>query len=233
MRPVSVVIADDQDLVRAGLGAILATEPGIQVVGMADDGGMAAELARRHNADVLLMDIQMPGTDGLAGLRRIVREGLPTRVLMLTMFDLDEYVYAALRGGASGFLLKTTPPDQLIRAVFDSHAGLVLFAPTVTRRLVESFVARPPAVDGVPHVLRSLTPRELDVFSALAKGLSNAEIGGELYMGETTVKTHVTRILAKLGLRDRVQAVVLAYECGLREAGSDGQAQTGSGRGQV
>ncbi len=222
MNPTTVVIADDQDLIRAGLQAILSTAPGIEVVGVAHDGGMAAALARRHRADVVLMDIQMPGVDGLEGLARVAKDGLATKVLMLTMFDLDEYVYAALRAGASGFLLKTTPPDALIRAILACHAGEVLFAPTVTRRLVESFVARAPAVEGIPTVLRTLTPRELDVFAALASGLSNAEIGAELYLGETTVKTHITRILAKLGLRDRVQAVVLAYECGLRQVGTMG-----------
>ncbi|MDO5751544.1 response regulator transcription factor [Arthrobacter sp.] len=222
MTPITVVIADDQDLIRAGLQAILATAPGIEVVGVAHDGGMAAALAKRHRADVVLMDIQMPGVDGLEGLARITKEGLSSKVLMLTMFDLDEYVYASLRAGASGFLLKTTPPDALIRAILACHSGEVLFAPSVTRRLVESFVARAPAVEGIPVVLRNLTPRELDVFTALARGLSNSEIGAELYLGETTVKTHVTRILAKLGLRDRVQAVVLAYECGLRQVGTGG-----------
>ena len=170
MNPTTVVIADDQDLIRAGLQAILSTAPGIEVVGVAHDGGMAAALARRHRADVVLMDIQMPGVDGLEGLARVAKDGLATKVLMLTMFDLDEYVYAALRAGASGFLLKTTPPDALIRAILACHAGEVLFAPTVTRRLVESFVARAPAVEGIPTVLRTLTPRELDVFAALASG---------------------------------------------------------------
>ncbi|NVM94072.1 response regulator [Arthrobacter wenxiniae] len=220
MGAVKVVVADDQDLIRAGLGAILATAPGLEVVGLAHDGGTAAALARHHSADMVLMDIQMPGVDGLEGLARIAAAGLATRVLMLTMFDLDEYVYAALRTGASGFLLKTTPPAELIRSIFACHAGDVLFAPEVTRKLVESYVARPPAVAGVPVELAALTSRELDVFRSLARGLSNAEIGARLYLGEPTVKTHVTRILAKLGLRDRVQAVVLAYECGLRQAGA-------------
>lgn len=229
MTPIRVVIADDQDLIRAGLQAILATDPELVVVGVAQDGEMAADMARHHNADVVLMDIQMPGVDGLAGLARIARAGLASKVLMLTMFDLDEYVYAALRAGASGFLLKTTPPDALIQAIHACHVGQVLFAPTVTQRLIESFVSRPPAVAGVPQALQSLTPRELDVFASLARGLSNAEIGADLYLGETTVKTHVTRILAKLGLRDRVQAVVLAYECGLRQVGHPGEGPGVSG----
>lgn len=220
MGAVKVVVADDQDLIRAGLEAILATAPGLEVVGVAPDGGTAAGLARRHGADVVLMDIQMPGVDGLEGLARITAAGLPTKVLMLTMFDLDEYVYAALRAGASGFLLKTMPPAELVRSIFACHAGDVLFAPEVTRKLVESYLSRPPAAAGVPAELASLTARELDVFRSLARGRSNAEIGTELYLGEPTVKTHVTRILAKLGLRDRVQAVVLAYECGLRQTGA-------------
>lgn len=227
MTTIDVVIADDQDLVRAGLQAILSTEPELSVVGMAGDGAEAAELARRHNADVVLMDIQMPGTDGLEGLARIAAAGLGSKVLMLTMFDLDEYVYEALRAGASGFLLKTTAPTELIRSIFACHAGDLLFAPEVTRRLIESYVARPPAVRGVPPVLGCLTARELDVFAGLARGLSNAEVGAGLYLGETTVKTHVTRILAKLGLRDRVQAVVLAYECGFRQPGGEAGAEAG------
>jgi len=212
--PIRVLIADDQHLIRGGLRAIIDAERDLRVVGEAADGASAARQAVTSRADVVLMDVQMPGVDGIEGVR-LVREARPeARVLMLTMFDLDEYVLAALRAGASGFLLKTTPPADLAGAIRASRDGGMLFAPSVTRRLVESYVNQPPPVDGVPEQLASLTARELEVFQAIARGLSNAEIGGQLYMGEATVKTHVTRILAKLGLRDRVQAVVLAYDCG-------------------
>ena len=163
----------------------------------------------------------------------MVREGNASKVLILTKFDLDEYVYAALRAGASGFLFKTTAPATLISAIFAAHAGEVRFAPSVTRRLVESFAARPPALKGIPKVLHPLTPRELDVFAELAQGLSNAEIGTTLFLGETTVKTHVTRVLANLGLRESVQAVVLAYECGLREADVSGDEPQHSPKGAL
>jgi DNA-binding NarL/FixJ family response regulator len=212
---IRVVIADDQDLIRAGLAGILSAEVDIEVVGQASNGLEAATVARETSAAVVLMDVQMPGIDGVAGIRAVAAARPETRVLMLTTFDLDEYVFGALREGASGFLLKTTPPDELVAAIRAVHSGDMLFAPTVTRRLVEAYVRRPPSSAGVPEVLAPLTERELDVFRAIAKGLSNAEIGAELFLGEATVKTHVTRILSKLGLRDRVQAVVLAYECGL------------------
>jgi len=216
----SVVIADDQDLVRGGLRAILSAARDLVVVGEAGDGGEAARVAAEHDADVVLMDVQMPGVDGLEGARRVVAAGGRARVLMLTTFDLDEYVFEALRGGASGFLLKTTPPDELGEAIRACHAGEMLFAPTVTRRLVEAYVRTPPPSGQLDEGLRRPTERELDVLRALARGLSNAEIARELYLGEATVKTHVTRILAKLGLRDRVQAVVLAYESGLVRPGT-------------
>jgi DNA-binding NarL/FixJ family response regulator len=212
--PIRVLIADDQHLIRGGLRAIIDAEPDLQVVGEASDGAAAAREAVASRADVVLMDVQMPGTDGIEGVRLVIEARPEARVLMLTMFDLDEYVLGALRAGASGFLLKTTPPAELIAAIRASRGGGMLFAPSVTRRLVESYVKQPPTVDGVPEQLAGLTTRELEVFQAIARGLSNAEIGGQLYMGEATVKTHVTRILAKLGLRDRVQAVVLAYDCG-------------------
>jgi DNA-binding NarL/FixJ family response regulator len=212
---IRVVIADDQDLVRAGIAAILSAHDDLEVVGEASDGAAAARTARDAQADVVLMDVQMPGTDGITGAREVATARPEAKVLMLTMFDLDEHVFGALQAGASGFLLKTTAPDDLVAAVRAVHSGELLFAPSVTRRLVEAYVRRPPTSGALPAVLAPLTERELDVFRAIARGWSNAEIGARLYLGEATVKTHVTRILAKLGLRDRVQAVVLAYECGL------------------
>lgn len=218
--PVRVVIADDQDLVRAGLRAILDSDPGIEVVAEASDGAQAAQSAAAHRADIVLMDVQMPGTDGLSGVEAVAAARAATRVVMLTMYDVDDYVARALRAGAWGFLLKTTPPEQLTAAIRDVHAGHRVFSPSVTDRLVQSFVSHPNPGDGTPEVLRSLTDRELEVFDAIAQGLSNAEISALLFLSEATVKTYVTRILAKLGLRDRVQAVVLAYECG--RAGGQG-----------
>ncbi len=215
MSAIRVVVADDQDLVRGGLCAILGTVDDIEVVAEAASGAAAATAAAVHLADVVLMDVQMPGSDGIQGTQAVLRARPQCRVLVLTMFDLDEYVFGALRAGASGFLLKTTPPEALATAIRACAAGEQLFSPTVVRRLVAAYVRRPPPTDGVPPQLTGLTDRELDVLRALARGLSNAEIAGSLHLGETTVKTHVTRILAKLGLRDRVQAVVLAYECGL------------------
>ncbi|MGO4690571.1 response regulator [Glaciibacter sp. 2TAF33] len=212
---IRVVIADDQDLVRGGLAAILAVEPDLAIVGEASEGAQAARVAASVAADIVLMDVQMPGSDGIEGVRMLASVRPQARALMLTTFDLDEYIFAALRAGASGFLLKTTPPAELAAAIRASHSGELLFAPSVTRRLVEAYVRRRPVSAGVPAELAGLTARELEVFGAVARGWSNAEIGAELFMGEATVKTHVTRILAKLALRDRVQAVVLAYECGL------------------
>jgi DNA-binding NarL/FixJ family response regulator len=213
--PVRVLLVDDHDLLRAGLSAILGVA-GLEVVGEAATGPAAVDAARRLGPDVVLMDIEMPGGDGLTATRQILAECPETRVLMLTTFDLDDYVFQALRAGASGFLLKTTPPPKLVEAVQACAAGETPLAPSVTRRLVDSYVQRAPAPpDGqLPPALRGLTPRELEVLQALARGLSNVEIGAELYMAEPTVKAHVTRILAKLGLRDRVQAVVLAHETG-------------------
>lgn len=215
---IRVVIADDQDLIRGGIAAILSAEADLDVVGEADSGPAAARVARQTRADVVLMDVQMPGGDGVEGVATVAAARPEARVLMLTMFDLDEYVFGALRAGAAGFLLKTTPPTELAAAIRAVHSGDLLFAPSVTRRLVEAYVRRPPASSGVPVQLAQLTERELDVFRTMAKGLSNAEIGAALYLGEATVKTHVTHILAKLGLRDRVQAVVLAYECGIQSS---------------
>jgi DNA-binding NarL/FixJ family response regulator len=217
---VRVVIADDQELVRTGFRAILGSEPDIEVVGEAGDGRGAVEYARQLRPDVVLMDIRMPRMDGLEATRRIVTgpDSKP-RVLILTTFDLDEYVYEALRSGASGFMLKDNPADQLITAVHVIARGEALIAPSVTRRLISEFarrVSRTPK----PDQLRSLTVRESEVLKLVARGLSNAEIAEELYVAETTVRTHVGRILTKLGLRDRVQAVVLAYETGLVQSGA-------------
>jgi DNA-binding NarL/FixJ family response regulator len=213
-RPVTVVIADDQRMVRRGLRVILEAEPGITVVGEAGDGRDAVELVRRHAPAVALLDIRMPIMDGLQAARQVIALGPGTRVLILTTFDADEYVYEALRAGASGFLLKDAPADQLVTAVRCLAAGDALIDPAITRRLIARFAlaARGPA--GLPEELRQLTARELDVLRLVARGMSNIEIARELVVEENTVKTHVSRILMKLRLRDRVQAVVLAYELG-------------------
>jgi DNA-binding NarL/FixJ family response regulator len=210
---VSVLIADDQPLVRAGLRAILETQPDIAVAGEALDGHDAVELARRRTPDVVLMDVKMPRLDGIEATRRIVSES-EIAVLVLTTFDLDEYVYEALRAGASGFLLKDAPPEQLIAAVRVLAAGEALIAPAITKRLIERFAQTAPPARTTP-ALDELTPRELEVLVLIARGRANREIAEELVLSEATVKTHVKRVLAKLGLRDRVHAVVLAYECGL------------------
>jgi DNA-binding NarL/FixJ family response regulator len=216
--PIRVLVADDQELVRTGFRMILETEEGIEVVAQAADGVEAVERARRHVPDVVLMDVRMPRLDGIEATARLVgpaaSPALPVRVLMLTTFDLDDYVYSALRNGASGFLLKDTPPEDLVRAIRVVAAGEALLAPTVTRRLIEE-LSRAPARPSPPPALGALTDREREVLGLVARGLSNSEIAAELVLGETTVKTHVGRILTKLGLRDRVQAVVLAYESGL------------------
>jgi DNA-binding NarL/FixJ family response regulator len=224
-RPLRVVIADDQALVRAGFRLILASQPDIEVVAEAQDGEAAVTAWQRHRPDVMLVDIRMPRLDGLEATRRIMAGGAgSTRILILTTFDLDEYVYAALQAGASGFLLKDVTPEQLIASVRLVSAGDALLAPSITRRLVERF-ARPtvsePAVAAACREVASLTPRELEVLRLVARGQSNAEIAGELILSEATVKTHVARILAKLELRDRVQAVVLAYELGIVQAGGN------------
>jgi DNA-binding NarL/FixJ family response regulator len=219
---IRVLIADDQALVRAGFRMLLSAEPELEVVGEATNGRQALDAAGRLRPDVILMDIRMPELDGLEATRRLlagVAEGAP-RVLILTTFDLDEYVYEALRAGASGFLLKDAPPEQLLEAIRIVAAGDGLLAPSVTRRVIAEFARRPAAVR--PPELDELTARELEVLQLIARGLSNAEIAKELFLSETTVKTHVARVLQKLGLRDRVQAVVLAYESGLVEPGAQG-----------
>jgi DNA-binding NarL/FixJ family response regulator len=215
---IRIAVADDQELVRTGFRVILESEPDIVVVGEAADGREAIEVAHQHLPDVVLMDVRMPHLDGLEATRRIVTEEGP-RVLILTTFDLDEYVYEALRSGASGFLLKDGPAEQLVSAVRVVARGEALLAPRITRRLIAEFsrVGRP---NVPPARLDGLTARELDVLKLVARGLSNAEIAGELYVAETTVRTHLGPILTKLGLRDRVQAVVLAYETGLVRPGA-------------
>jgi DNA-binding NarL/FixJ family response regulator len=216
---VNVLIADDQQLVRAGFRAILETRPDITVIGEAGDGLAAVDLARRRRPDVVLMDIRMPGMDGIEAARRVLEVDDGIGVLMLTTFDLDEYIYDALRAGASGFLLKDVPAEELIEAVRIVAAGDALIAPAITKRLLARFArSAPPRVPDAG--LAQLTPRESEVLGLVARGLSNAEIAAELVLSEATVKTHVKRLLSKLGLRDRVQAVVLAYETGLVTPGS-------------
>ncbi len=210
----TVVVADDQDLVRSGLRLVL-EKGGIDVVGEAADGRQAVDVVRRTGADVVLMDIRMPVLNGIAATRELMRLGGRTRVLVLTTYDLDEYVYAALCAGAAGFLLKATPPDRLVEGIRTVAAGEALLAPALTRRLIEEHISRPPPSSGVPAGLRELTEREREVLVLVARGLSNEEIARNLFIAQVTVKTHVNRILAKLGLRGRVQAVVLAYEPGL------------------
>lgn len=214
---IRVLIADDQALVRVGFRKILESEPDLEVVGEAADGGEAIERARLLRPDIVLMDIQMPRIDGLQATRRLASDGI-ARVLILTTFDINEYVYEALRAGASGFLLKDTEADQLITAIRVVAQGDALLAPSITRRLIEQFARRPPP-SSRPDALTELTARELEILQLLARGLSNAEIAHELTLGEATVKTHVARVLHKLGLRDRVQAVVAAYETGLVQPG--------------
>lgn len=214
--PLRVVVVDDQLLVRTGFRMILETEADVEVVGEAADGVEAVDVCRRLAPDVVLMDVRMPRMDGIEATRRLAGPEVlhPLRVLILTTFDLDDYVYAALRNGASGFLLKDTPPEELVRALRLVAAGEALLAPSVTRRLIDELAhVQPPPTP--PRELALLTSREREVLTLMARGLSNAEIAAELILGETTVKTHVGRVLTKLGLRDRVQAVVLAYESGL------------------
>ena len=215
--PIRVVIVDDQGMVRAGFTSLLAAEPDIEVVGDAGDGEAAVELVSRLVPDVTLMDIRMPVLDGIAATRRLLEAEVATKVLVLTTFDLDEYVFEALRAGASGFLLKDAPAEELAAAIRVVAAGESLLAPVVTRRVIDAFVRRAAPVPRAPveGLLASLTPREMEVLGLIARGLSNLDIAERLFVSEGTTKTHVSNVLAKLGLRDRVQAVVFAYEHGV------------------
>jgi DNA-binding NarL/FixJ family response regulator len=216
---IRVVIADDQDLVREGLRMMLEAEGDIEVVAEAGDGAQALDEARAHDPDVLLMDIRMPRLDGLEATARLTTSNARVRVLVLTTFDLDEYVYRAMKAGASGFLLKDSSRLQLATAVRTVAAGDALLAPAVTRRLIEDFCHRPPPSAGLPAAAAELSGRELEVLRLIARGLSNAEIASELFLSDATIKSHVARTLSKLGVRDRVQAVVLAYESGIVRPG--------------
>ena len=216
---IRILLADDQELVRTGFRMILKAEKGIEVIGEAGDGAEAVERAVQLRPDVVLMDIRMPVLDGLEATRRLASAAPDTRVLILTTFDLNEYVYEALRAGASGFLVKDAPAAQLVTAIRVVADGDALLAPSVTRRLITEF-ARRPAPTAKPEEMKDLTPRELEVLRLVARGLSNTEIAKELFVSDATVKTHVARILMKLSLRDRVQAVVAAYESGLVEPGA-------------
>lgn len=219
---IRVLVVDDQALVRSGFRAILETQPDIEVVGEAGSGREALALAKEVAVDLVLMDVRMPGLDGIAATRLLMQEPHPPRVLMLTTFDYDEHVYDAMKAGAGGFLLKDVPREQLIGAIHIVVTGETLLAPAITRRLVERFVQRPPPGAAVAPELAELSEREVEVLRLVARGHSNAEIATEIFVTEATVKTHVSRILQKLGLRDRVQAVVLAYESGLVEPGAEG-----------
>jgi DNA-binding NarL/FixJ family response regulator len=212
---IRVLICDDQALVRAGFRAILEAQADIEVVGEAENGAEAVALSERRAADVILMDIRMPVLDGVEATRRLVAGGSPARILVLTTFDLDEFVHAAIRAGASGFLLKDVTPAKLLEAIRIVAAGDALLAPSVTRRLLERFASTLPQRDYSSEALATLTTRETEVLRLLAGGLSNAEIAVELVVSEATVKTHISSVLRKLGLRDRVQAVIVAYETGL------------------
>jgi DNA-binding NarL/FixJ family response regulator len=219
-----ILVADDQSMVRAGFRMLLSGEPDIEVVAEASNGLEAVDKAARFRPTVVLMDIRMPELDGLQATRRILAGDDTARILILTTFDLDEYVYEALRAGASGFVLKDDPPEQLLAAIRIVAGGDALLSPSITKRVIKQFTRVP--TPAPPKELDELTERELDVFRLIARGLSNAEIGEELYISETTVKTHITHILQKLNLRDRVQAVVLAYEAGLFE--TSGQVRAGN-----
>jgi DNA-binding NarL/FixJ family response regulator len=219
---IRVLLADDQPLVRAGIAMLLTAEPDIEIVGEVDDGAQAVELARRLLPDVVLMDVRMPGIDGVEATRSIVEHEHETvvKVLVLTTYHVGEAVYAALRAGASGFLLKDSAPDELVAAIRAVAAGEAWLDPTVARALLTEFAARPAPLGRTPEELRRLTPREREVLVLVAHGLSNAEIAARLIVGEATVKTHLSRVMVKLGLRDRAQAVVIAYQSGIVQPGS-------------
>jgi DNA-binding NarL/FixJ family response regulator len=217
---IRVLLCDDQALVRSGFRLILEAREDIEVVGEAEDGREAIELARQVDPDVILMDVRMPNVDGVEATRRLTAGGSRARIVILTTFDLDEYVYEAIRAGASGFLLKDVQPTQLVDAIRVVAAGEALLAPSVTRRLLDRFAHTLPGEEKRPPELSSLTERELEVLKLLAGGLSNAELAERLFLSETTVKSHISSVLRKLDLRDRVQAVVLAYEAGLVRPGS-------------
>jgi DNA-binding NarL/FixJ family response regulator len=214
---IRVLVADDQPLIRSGFRMILDQREDIELVGEAEDGAQVLELAQERHPDVILMDIRMPGMDGIEATRRLVDAGTPARILALTTFDLDEYVYASIQAGASGFLLKDVQPTELVDAIRVVAAGNALFSPTATQRLIDRFGAAHAA--GPPPELGELTDREREVLILLARGCSNAELGERLYLSEATVKTHVSSVLRKLGVRDRVQAVIAAYESGLVQPG--------------
>lgn len=219
MSEVSVVVVDDQPLIRAGLRMVVDSQPDLTLAGEGGDGAEAITLARAHHPDVMLMDIRMPGLDGIQAISGVLAVSTRTRVLMLTTFDIDGYVYESLRQGASGFMLKDASPEQLLAGIRTVAAGDMLLAPAPTRRLIEQYVKRLPAPDREHGPLAELTEREREVLVQIASGLSNVEIGERLFVSEGTVKTHVSRILFKLGVRDRVQAVIAAYESGLVEPG--------------
>lgn len=217
---ISVLIVDDQALVRAGFRALIESADDLEVVGEAEDGEQAIALAKELGPDVILMDVRMPVLDGIEATRRIFSEGVESKVIVLTTFDLDEYVHEALRAGAGGFLLKDTRPADLLEAIRIVHAGEALLDPAITRKLIEEFVKRPAPSDAVPADLDVLTPREQEVLALVARGMSNAEIAEELVLSAATAKTHVSRIMMKLHARDRAQLVVLAYETGLVTPGT-------------
>lgn len=212
---IEVLIADDQALIRSGIRTILEAETDMRVVAEASNGATMVAAARRTTPDVVLLDVEMPGSDGLTGLKQLMAERPEARVVMLTIYDVDDYVFNALRAGASGFLLKSCSPAELTAAIRTVHEGTQVFAPAVTRRLVDSYTSRAPRSAGVPDEFADLTARELGVLRAIAQGLSNREISRALHLSEATVKTHVAKVLSKLDVRDRVQAVIRAYESGL------------------
>jgi DNA-binding NarL/FixJ family response regulator len=217
---IRVLVVDDQALVRGGFRSILEGQDDLDVVGEAEDGEQAVALAEQTRPDVVVMDIRMPRMDGITATDRMLTSAAPPKVLILTTFDHDQYVYGALRAGASGFLLKSAPPRELAGAIRTVAAGEAMLAPEITRRLIEDYVSRGTPTSGPPAALAGLTPRETEVMTLMARGRSNAEIATELFLSGPTVKTHVTRVLAKLGVRDRVQVVVLAYESGIVRPGA-------------